>query len=241
MLRQSRNILDIAKVICSRSNRVLGFVNQHRVHLLMKGLCRTAKSCKPGLVVGALRIACNGLFDFLRHYNCCPILFYHLNSLWPGTNECISPTAIFNDLLIKIAVRSDRLCILVSGLLDAFVTAFNLRRTHRGLGLNFKELLDGRIKMMTALCPAWAHTYQTMCLGFNRSISNLKPFCCPGRKRQFSMLPACRTARMTGIESPGSDGSTFLSLVVNGCVSSTTLSTLRVLSLVSLTLQETLA
>ena len=137
MLRQSRNILDIAKVICSRSKRVLGFVNQHRVHSLMKGLCRTAKSCKPGLVVGALRIACNGLctaarfhtaednpgcrlgcleeLDCLRHYICCPILFYHLNSLWPGTNECISPTAIFNDLLIKIAVRSDRLCILVSG------------------------------------------------------------------------------------------------------------------------------
>ena len=33
MLRQSGNILDIAKAICNRSNRVLGFVNQHRVTL----------------------------------------------------------------------------------------------------------------------------------------------------------------------------------------------------------------
>ena len=38
-----------------------GFVNQHRVHLLMKDLCRAVNSCKPGLIVDALRIACNGL------------------------------------------------------------------------------------------------------------------------------------------------------------------------------------
>ena len=51
--------------------------------------------------------------------------------LWPGTGACISPVAIFHGLLFKIAVRSERLCTLVAVLLDAFVTAFNLRRTHR--------------------------------------------------------------------------------------------------------------
>ena len=33
-------------------------------------------------------------------------------------------------------------------------------------GLRIRELTHGRIKMMTALCPAWSHTFQTMCLGF---------------------------------------------------------------------------
>ena len=47
-------------------------------------------------------------------------LFDHLKSFWRGTGECISPANIFNDILFKIAVRSDRLCILVTGLLDAF-------------------------------------------------------------------------------------------------------------------------
>ena len=97
MLRQSGNILYIARDICSRSNRVLGFGSQHRVHLLMKGPCRTANSCKPGLVVGALRIACNGLCTAARFHtaednpgcrlecleehgcvrrrNCCPFLY----------------------------------------------------------------------------------------------------------------------------------------------------------------------
>ena len=149
------------------------------------------------------RLGCLEELDCFRHYNCCPILLDHLNLLWPGTHVCISPTAIFNDVLFKIGVRIDRLCILVSGLLGAFVTAFNLRRTHRGLGLNFKEFTYGKTKMMTALCPAWAHTYQTMCLGFNLEQLKHEAFRLPKTKKQFSMLPTCRISiRMTGIESP---------------------------------------
>ena len=61
MIRQSGNILDIAHAICTRSSHILGFVIQHRVHSLMNGLCRTASSCKANLIVGALRVDCNGL------------------------------------------------------------------------------------------------------------------------------------------------------------------------------------
>ena len=76
-----------------------------------------------------MHLGCPEGLDCLRHYNCCHTLFDHLNSLWPCIGECISPTAVFNDVLFKIAVRSDRLSLLVSGLCDASVTAFNLRRT----------------------------------------------------------------------------------------------------------------
>ena len=49
---------------------------------------------------------------------------------------------------------------------------------------------------MAALCPAWAHTYQTMC-------SDLKPSGSPSQ-RNITMLPTCRiTTRLTGTESPG--------------------------------------
>ena len=68
MLRESGHILDIAKAICSRSDCALGFVDQLRVHSLIKGLCRTAISCKAGLIVGALRIACNGLCTAARFH-----------------------------------------------------------------------------------------------------------------------------------------------------------------------------
>ena len=130
--------------------------------------------------------------DCLRHHNDCPVLFDHLNSLWPGTGECISPTAILHDLS-QIAVRSDRLCILLSGLVDAFVTAFNVWSSNRASHLNLKELMYGSIKMMTAQWSAWAHTYQSTC--FNVSADQLRPaaFRQPKPKKWFSMLPTCRT------------------------------------------------
>ena len=187
MIRQSGNIFDVASAICSRSNCALGFVLQYRVHYLVKCLCRTANSCKAGLIVGALRIACNGLctaarfhsaddipgcllgcsegLDCSRHYNQCPTLFRSLLAIWPGTGDCISPTAIFNDLLFKIAVRSEQAVHSRVWFIRCLVTAFNLQRTHQVRGLTFRELMHGRLKMMTALCPAWAHTYQTMFLG----------------------------------------------------------------------------
>ena len=112
-------------------------------------------------------LGCHEGLDCLQNYNRCPTLYESLCSLWLGTGDWIPPKAIFDDILVKIAVRSDRLCILVAGLLDASVTAVKLRSTHRGLGLNYKELMFGRTQMMTALCPAWANSNEAMCLRFN--------------------------------------------------------------------------
>ena len=51
----------------------------------------------------------------------------------------------------------------------------------------------GRIEMMSALCPAWAHTYQTMCLGFSPEQLGPENFRLPKPKKKFSILPGCRT------------------------------------------------
>ena len=99
-------------------------------------------------------MVCHEELDCIRHYNRCPTLFDSLCSLWLGTGECISLTFIFDDLLFKFAIRSDRLRILVTGLRDAFVTAHNVQRTNSGPVLNFEELMYGRIKKMTALCES---------------------------------------------------------------------------------------
>ena len=122
----------------------------------------------------------------LRHYSRCPTLFDYFLALWPCTGACISPVAIFRGLLFKIAVRSERHCTLVAVFLDAFFTAFNFRRTHRGPGLNFKEFTYGRIKMMTALCPAWAHTPTRRC-AWDLTLNNFKQeaFLLPKRKNVF--------------------------------------------------------
>ena len=134
--------------------------------------------------MGAVQFACNGLraaarihsveedpgcllgcrvgLDCTRHD--APLFSKAPRSFWPGTGECISPTAVLTSPSFNVAVQSDRLCILVAGILDAFVTLYNLQKTNRGPRFNFREPLHGRIKMMAALCLAWAHVHQTMCL-----------------------------------------------------------------------------
>ena len=88
--------------------------------------------------------------------------------------------------------------------LDAFVTAFNLRGTHWCLGLNFKELMYGRIKNDDCPKSGVGSHVSVDVLGFQSLISSdILPPGCP-RRRMFSLLPTCGTiTRMIGIESPG--------------------------------------
>ena len=58
----NNNVLGIAQVVCKRLNRALDFVNQHRVHLLMKGLCRAVSH----LMVRA-RLPCSPLSKKIAH------------------------------------------------------------------------------------------------------------------------------------------------------------------------------
>ena len=161
---------------------------------LSECLCsqRRLAAKKPKLTLGAVRVACNGLcsaagFHAMKLTACgttTVALFYSIILILSG----LAPASAFLPRLFSttfskllclchrlqratafpnFAVRSDRLCILVFGLCDTFVTVSNLRRKNRGSDLNFKELVYGGIKMMTAQCRAWAHTYQSMCLNFS--------------------------------------------------------------------------
>ena len=134
----------------------------------------------------------------------CLLFRNHPHSFWPGLPDGIRPGAILNDLLFKIAVRSSRLRILVSGLPDAFVTTFNFYRKCPKGDLCFSELMHGRTKLMTAVCPAWAHTYQSVCLGYRPSQLRLWNFRLLRPEHKFGELPTCRSSTWTaGIECDG--------------------------------------
>ena len=98
----------------------------------MRGLCRTTNTCEAGLIEGALRITCNGLCTAVRLYSA---VEHPGGSFKCGEGQAlaptnaISPSAILNDLLFKIAIRSDRLCIPLSWFVQAFAAAFNMQRT----------------------------------------------------------------------------------------------------------------
>ena len=75
---------------------------------------------------------------------------------------------------------------------------------HQDHGLNFRALMYGRIQMMTAPFPAWAHTFQTMCLEFNPEQVRQEAFQVTqiqGKVSYVAQLP--NSYQMTGIASPG--------------------------------------
>ena len=115
LLRQGENILDFAEDNCGRSNHVLGFVNKHRVHLLMQassccqlmqiwtyhwcplnGLCATARFNTTEENLDASW--CSEGLDRLRLFNRCLTSLDHLNFFWPGNGECISSTSFFFEM-----------------------------------------------------------------------------------------------------------------------------------------------
>ena len=175
------------------------------LRVVFHGLCaaptfHTAEG-NPGCFLG-----CHEGLDCVRHCNQCPALLESLCTLWLGIGKCISPTAIFNELLFKIAVPTRQT--LHTGLLG-FLTRSSLlvtcQRTNRGSGLKFKDLTyvwksqnDDRI-----VSGVGSNVPDDVLRAPPRNISDLKRSGSPSRGKKFTMLSTCRkTTRLTGIEFP---------------------------------------
>ena len=103
--------------------------------------------------------------------------------------------AIWHDTIFKMWNRRNRLCILGTGLIDAFVNVSNKHGPYQNNELCFRELMHGRIKMMTRVCSAWSRTHQSLSLGWRPELLGpsrlrlLKP------KAKFRQLSASQPPR----------------------------------------------
>ena len=133
---------------------------------------------QPGLLVGFLRILCNGHTDehdhtcrigcphepdSLTHYNECLRLYNISVSFWRHAT-ILPPRNHFHDLISRVFLQSVQYGIVVLGLLDAFLYAHHKHRLDSANAGNFGDCLTGRVRFMTAITPAHAHAYQTICL-----------------------------------------------------------------------------
>ena len=129
----------------------------------------------PGSIqlVKTLDASLDGVKDWIAfgHYTQCPTLFRSPLATCPGTGECISPAAIFNEIA-------------------------------QGHGFNFRELMYCRIEMMTALCQALAHTYQTRCLGFSPEQLRPEAFRLPNIRPEAFRLPKAQEKVRTPAQLP---------------------------------------
>ena len=148
---------DFAGLFACRASKALGPTSCHRVADILRRMKSVSRASRPGLLVGFLRILCNGLFtaqrfhtdehdhtcrvgcpdepDSLTHYNECPRLYNifisfrrHATILPQRNSFCL------RDLITRVFMRSIQCGIVVLGFLDAFVCA---RHKHRLDSENF--------------------------------------------------------------------------------------------------------
>ena len=119
---------DFAWPLSSRASRVLGPISRHRVADILLHMKSVSRASRPGLLVGFLRILCDGLCtaqrfqteehdhtcrigcpnepDSLTHYNECPRLHNIFVSFWRHATILPRRNHILHDLITRVFLRS---------------------------------------------------------------------------------------------------------------------------------------
>ena len=133
---------DFARPLSSRASRVLGPISRHRIVDILPHMKKVSRACRPGLLVGFLRILCNGLCtarrfhtaehdhtccigcpdepDSLTHYNVCPRLYKIFLSFWRHATVLPPRNCLLHDLISRVFLWSLQYGVVVQGFFDAF-------------------------------------------------------------------------------------------------------------------------
>ena len=95
----------------------------------------------------------------------CPRLHNLFLSFWRHATMAPQRNCLLHDLISRVFLRSLQYGIVVLGFLDTFVYAHHKHRLHYANAGNFGDCMSGRVRFMTAITLAYAHAYQTICLG----------------------------------------------------------------------------
>ena len=178
----NKTLLDF---FCSRASRVLGPIGRYLVADILLHMKLVSRASRPGLLVGFLRILCNGLCtaqrfhteehdhtrrigcpnepDSLSHYKECHRLYNIFVSFWRHATILPQGNHFLHDLITRVFMRSLQYGIVVVGFLDASVCAHHRHRSDCENFGNFGDCMKGRIRFMTAITSAHAHAYQATC------------------------------------------------------------------------------
>ena len=206
---------DFAGPLSSRALRVLRPIGRHRIADILPHMKRVSRASRPGLLVGFLRILCDGLCaaqrfhtaenhhtcrigcpdepDSLPHYNMCPRVYNLFLSFWRHATMVPPRNCLLHDLISRVFLRSLQYGIVVLGFLDAFVYAHHKHRLDSAIAGNFGVCLTGRVRFMTAITPAYALAYQTICLVMHFPGVSHHSFRLPRPKSRYPFLPNDRS------------------------------------------------
>ena len=202
---------DFAGPLACRASRVLGQISRQGVADILPHMKLVSRASRPGLLVGFFRILCNVLctarrvhtaehdhtcrigcpdeIDSLTPYNECLRLFNIVVPFWRRDTILPQRNHFLHDLITRVFLRSLQCGIVVQGFLDAVVCAHYEHRLDSANAGNFGACMKGRVRLMTAITPAYAHAYQTMCLAQHVPGVPHHTFRLPKPKSRYPLLP----------------------------------------------------
>ena len=80
------------------------------------------------------------------------------------------------------------------GIIDAFVYAHNYHRHNTYNPGEFEDCMEGRIRLLTAIAPSYAHAYQALCPTGRWADTPFHRFRLPSAKAKYLNLPNNRTS-----------------------------------------------
>ena len=174
-----------------------------------------SRASRPGIIVGVLRILCNGPCtaqrfhtedyehtccagcpnepDSLSHYNECPRLYDMLRSFWGQATMLPRRNHLLHDLITQVVLRSLQYGIVVMDFIDAFVYAHHHHRRNIENPGNFGDCIkrENPLFCLLSLLPTpmrtRQHASQDICLQ-----SRAKTSVCRSPKpdtRTFTLVP----------------------------------------------------
>ena len=183
LLRDKLYEQDFAGPISFRASKVLGPISRYRVADILLHMKLVSRASRPGLTVGVLRILCNGLCTAQRfhtedlehtcrvgcpnepdslslsHHSECPRLYDMCRSLWRQATMRPRRNHLPHDLITQVFLRNLQYGIVVMGFIDACVYGHHHHRRNIENPGNFGDCIEGRIRFMTAITPAYTHAY----------------------------------------------------------------------------------
>ena len=92
-----------------------------------------------------------------------PLLSNIFVAIWRNAGVHFRADQLFHDFITQTLKRSVQYGIVVMGVIDAVVFAHNYHRHNANNPGSFEDCMEGRIRLLTAITPRYAHAYQSFC------------------------------------------------------------------------------
>ena len=207
LLRDTIQKRNFAIPIVARASKAFGQVSRHLTAQILLRMSDASRTSRPGLVVGILRVLCNGMCaaqsfhmegeeqrcragcqdepDSLSHYNECPLLANFFTAVW--RNAAILPRRghLVHDLITQIFLRSLQYGIFVMGIIDAFVYAHNHHHRNADNPWNIGDCMGRK----NPIYDSDNSTYQSICLAGPPLCFTIRNFAYPLPKPGVRIFP----------------------------------------------------